>query len=1045
VETVVKQQIAEAKYRSERDAVDDLLARSTLDKARRASVRDAAIRMVNRCRRNSHRSGTLDAFLLEFGLSNREGVALMCLAESLLRIPDDETADRLIAEIIQTGNWADHNLHSHSLFVNASVWGLMLTGRMFSAEAEASHPIFSQLVQKLSAPVVRQAIQQAMKIMSGQYVLGRTIEEASARGQQRNREGTRFSFDMLGEGARTLRDADRYFAAYRHAIEKISASNTASSVATANGISVKLSALHPRFEAKQRGLVFAELMPRVKQLALMACRANIGFSLDAEEADRLELMLDIFDALVRDEDLQGWDGLGFVLQAYQKRAVHVADWLVALANGTNRRFMVRLVKGAYWDWEIKHAQQQGMPDYPVYTRKCHTDLSYEVCAEILLQAQERLFPQFATHNAHTVATIAELVDDTTRFEFQRLHGMGHLMYDQMVESGCDRPVRVYAPVGSHKDLLPYLVRRLLENGANSSFVSRFFDEQTAAEDLIRDPVAQTRSSRDRRNTNIPVPAAIYSSQAHPWKNSSGVDLTAHATLTALEKRIQVSRDSPARAAPVVNGERLSGPAREIRNPADRQQVVGEVIEASEAHIEAALACAHRSQRDWDATPVDERAACLEKAADLMEAAMEELVALIVLEAGRTIDDAVSEVREAVDFCRYYAQRARADFKVTRLPGPTGELNQLSLQGCGTFFCISPWNFPLAIFIGQVSAALVAGNAVLAKPAEQTPLIAAKAVDNLLQAGIPTGVLHLLPGDGPTVGAQVLQDPGLSGVVFTGSTQTAQRINRMLAEREGAIVPLIAETGGQNVMIVDTTALPEQVVDDVIVSAFKSAGQRCSALRVLYLHEDIADDVITMLRGAMESLVPGDPSRAATDVGPVIDDEAKRTLEMHAHKMRQEGRFAGKCAGSDALEKGSFVVPQLFEIDSITQLAAEVFGPVLHVIRYETAGLEKILGQINALGYGLTMGIHSRIEGFARHVFRTTRIGNTYVNRNMVGAVVGVNCFGGRGLSGTGPKAGGPYYLHRFAVERTWTDNTVARGGNAELLNLDERGRTKSGN
>ena len=849
---------------------------------------------------------------------------------------------------------------------------------------------------------------------------------------------------MLGEGARTLRDADRYFDAYRNAIEKISANNTSPAVETADGISVKLSALHPRFEARQRGRVFAELMPRVKQLALMAYRAKLGFSLDAEEADRLELMLDIFAALVRDEELQGWDGLGFVLQAYQKRAVHVADWLVALAHETDRRFMVRLVKGAYWDWEIKHAQQHGMPDYPVYTRKCHTDLSYEVCAQILLQAQERLYPQFATHNAHTVATITELADDTTTFEFQRLHGMGHLMYDEMLESGCDRPVRVYAPVGSHKDLLPYLVRRLLENGANSSFVSRFFDETTAAEDLIRDPVEQTLSSRDRRNTNIPVPSAIYASQAHPWKNSAGIDLTDHATLTALEKRIRVSRDSTAYAAPVVNGERLSGPAREIRNPADRQHVVGQVIEASEAHIQAALACAQRSQRGWDATPVDERAGCLEKAADRMEAAMEDLIALIVLEAGRTIDDAVSEVREAVDFCRYYAQRARADFEVTRLPGPTGELNQLSLHGCGTFFCISPWNFPLAIFIGQVSAALVAGNAVLAKPAEQTPLIAAKAVDILLQAGIPTGVLHLLPGDGPTVGAQVLQDPGLSGVAFTGSTQTAQRINRMLAEREGAILPLIAETGGLNVMIVDTSALPEQVVDDVIVSAFKSAGQRCSALRVLYLHEDIADDVITMLRGAMESLVPGDPSLVATDVGPVIDDAAKSTLERHARMLRREGRFVGKCTGSDELDKGSFVVPQLYEIDSITQLSGEVFGPVLHVIRYGTAEFADILAQINALGYGLTMGIHSRIEGFARHVFHTTRIGNTYVNRNMVGAVVGVNCFGGRGLSGTGPKAGGPFYLHRFAVERTWTDNTVARGGNAELLNLDERGRTRSG-
>lgn len=1033
----MKQRITRAKYQRERDAVEDLLARSILDNARRTRVRETAIQMVNACRENSHRAGTLDAFLLEFGLSNREGVALMCLAESLLRIPDDETADRLIAEIIQSGNWADHNLHSHSPFVNASVWALMLTGKMFSVESEESHPIFSHMIQKLSAPVVRQAIQQAVKIISGQYVLGRTISEASVRGQRRNRAGTRFSFDMLGEGARTRFDADRYFAAYRDAIQEISQSNTASDVERADGISVKLSALHPRFEAKQRRLVFAELMPRVKNLALIACRANLGFSLDAEEADRLELMLDIFEVLVRDAELQGWDGLGFVLQAYQKRAVHVADWLVALATDTDRRFMVRLVKGAYWDWEIKHAQAHGMPDYPVFTRKCHTDLSYQICAGILLDAHGRVFPQFATHNAHTVATVTQLAGENSAFEFQRLHGMGHLMYDQMAESGCDRPVRVYAPVGSHKDLLPYLVRRLLENGANSSFVSRFFDEQVAAEDLIQDPIEQTLSSQDRRNANIPVPSAIYSSATHPWKNSTGVDLSDDATLTALEESIQDAKEAKVHAAPIINGEWMSGPTREIRNPADWRQIVGTVIEAGETHITAALACTGRSQPDWDATDVNERARCLEKTADLMEQSMTDLVALIVLEAGRTIDDAVSEVREAVDFCRYYAQRARADFEITELPGPTGEMNQLSLKGCGTFICISPWNFPLAIFTGQVCAALVAGNAVLAKPAEQTPLIAAKAVGILLQAGIPKGVLHLLPGDGPTVGAQALRHPGLSGVAFTGSMATAQRINRMLAEREGAILPLIAETGGQNVMIVDATALPEQVVDDVIVSAFKSAGQRCSALRVLYLQADVADEVISMLRGAMETLVVGDPSLAATDVGPVIDGAAKKALDRHESTMRRKARFVGQCVGSDALDKGSFVVPQLYEIDSITQLSGEVFGPILHVIRYQTAELATIFDEINDLGYGLTMGIHSRIESFARHVFHSTSIGNTYVNRNMVGAVVGVNCFGGHGLSGTGPKAGGPFYLHRFVVERTYTDNTVARGGNAELLNLTE--------
>ncbi len=1037
----LRTRIHQLTHADEPEVVGALLQASQLDSDRREQVRLYGVALVESCRALKHRAGTLDAFLQEFGLSNKEGIALMCLAESLLRVPDEETADRLIAEKILSGDWVSHKGHSESRFVNASVWGLMLTGKVVHLESEVTGDTASwmkRLVSSLGEPVVRRAVLQAMRIMGGQYVLGRTIDEAMRKGTADNPPGTRFSFDMLGEGARTERDAQAYFDAYASAIRAICAAGMRDKVVESDGISVKLSALHPRYEYRQKRRVMNELYPRVKQLALLARAGGIGFTIDAEEADRLELSLDIFEALSRDVELDEWDGLGFVLQAYQKRAVRVADWLAALAQDCGRRFMVRLVKGAYWDGEIKHAQQQGLADYTVFTRKCHSDLSYQVCAQILLASPAAIFPQFATHNAHTVATVRELAGSGAPFEFQRLHGMGHLLYDQVLAEHPDTAIRVYAPVGNHRDLLPYLVRRLLENGANSSFVNRFLDARTPAEALMRDPTEEVRSHGVARHTGIPVPRALYQHEQLPWLNATGVDLADPVSIKPLLQSVASAAEQHHTAAPIVGGELQSGSAKSVHSPASREHVVGEVVEASAAHIDEALTRAAKARSGWEAAGVQVRADCLDRMAELLELHTHDLVGLIVAEAGRTIDDAVSEVREAVDFCRYYAQQGRARFgEPTVLPGPTGELNELSLHGRGVFLCISPWNFPLAIFIGQVSAALVAGNAVIAKPAQQTPLIAARAVTLLLQSGVPGDVLHLLTGDGVTVGSALVGDSRIAGVAFTGSTQTARSINLQLAQREGEIVPLIAETGGLNVMLVDGTALPEQVVDDVITSAFQSAGQRCSALRVLYLQEEIADGVIDMLRGAMQELNVGAPAALSTDVGPVIDLTARQMLERHEVRMLEEGVRLAACELGETHRQGHFVAPQVYEIQHLSQLEQEVFGPVLHIIRYKVSEFSSVLEDINASGFGLTLGVHSRIDGFASDVFNGTRVGNTYINRDMVGAVVGVNPFGGQGLSGTGPKAGGPNYLLRFATEKTRTDNIVAKGGNTQLFTLQE--------
>jgi RHH-type proline utilization regulon transcriptional repressor/proline dehydrogenase/delta 1-pyrroline-5-carboxylate dehydrogenase len=1011
--STLREAVRAATHAPEPQRLEALLAELPLAPAARAAVHAEAVSLVRRCRGHSRKAGTLDAFLQEFGLSNQEGIALMCLAEALLRVPDEETADRLIAEKIHGGDWGAHRGQSASRFVNASVWGLMLTGRIVRLEDETIAETDSwmrRLVGKLGEPVVRQAVLQAMRIMGGQYVLGRSIAEALQRGVAENRRGTRFSFDMLGEGARTDADAQRYFEAYADAIRTISTGGERSELA-ANGISVKLSALHPRYAYQQAERVREELLPRIRELALMAARGRLALSIDAEECDRLDLSMELFEALARDPALAGWDGLGFVLQGYQKRACLVADWLVALGRETGHRLPVRLVKGAYWDSEIKHAQEQGLADYPVFTRKCHSDLSYESCAARLLAAPDAIYPQFATHNAHTVAVVRALAGDA-EFEFQRLHGMGQLLYDELQAEDPALPVRVYAPVGNHRDLLPYLVRRLLENGANSSFVNRFLDARVAPEELLRDPLEEARELPGWRHTRIPVPRELYGTEPHPWKNARGIDLADPRAVAATLLAMAESAATPARATPIVAGCEGEGEARPVFCPAAPERRVGEVIDADGRAVEAALAAAHAAQPAWDATGVEARAACLERLAETLETHCETLMGLLAVEGGRTVDDSLSEVREAVDFCRYYAQQACAGFAVRSLPGPTGEVNELSLHGRGVFACISPWNFPLAIFTGQVVAALVAGNSVVAKPAEQTPLVAAQVVRWAHAAGVPAEVLALLPGEG-AVGAALVADPRVAGVAFTGGTDTARSIQRRLAERDGPIVPLIAETGGLNCMLVDATALPQA---------------------------DIAERVLDMLAGAMRELRLGDPLRFDTDIGPVIDLEARQKLERHAARMDAEARLVAVCDEPETPGGGYFFAPRVYEIERLEPLESEVFGPVLHVIRYRVEDLPRVYEAINASGYGLTLGVHSRIDGFAREVFRATRVGNTYINRDMVGAIVGVNPFGGQGLSGTGPKAGGPHYLPRFATEKTRTDNVVARGGNTRLFNLEEGGR-----
>jgi RHH-type proline utilization regulon transcriptional repressor/proline dehydrogenase/delta 1-pyrroline-5-carboxylate dehydrogenase len=1032
-----------ALYRAdETEVVERLLKEAELPPEMQDRIAARARRLVDSVRANRVGGGGIDAFMHAYELSSREGVVLMCLAEALLRIPDAETANQLIRDKLREADFGQHLGESDSMFVNASTWALMLTGRVLKMDQGGTDltGILKRLVTRSGEPVIRQAVTQAMKILGRQFVMGRTIDEALERAEATEARGYRYSYDMLGEAARTAADARRYLDAYEKAISAIGKASAGKGPIKGPGISIKLSALHPRYEFAQRHRVMTELVPRILRLAQTAKRFDIGFTIDAEEADRLDLSLDVIEAVSADPSLAGWNGFGLAIQGYQKRCSALIDWLGDMARRHKRRLMVRLVKGAYWDSEIKNSQERGLPGYPVFTRKASTDVSYLACAKKLIADPEAFFPQFATHNAHSLSAVIEMAGGEAaardKLEFQRLHGMGEPLYEQVVPpETMGIAARIYAPVGSHEDLLAYLVRRLLENGANTSFVNRIVDEKAPLDEIVADPVAKVRKLVSKPHPRIPQPSGIYGAERI---NSQGIDLTDLDSLAPLKAEIESAAARSWRTAPIIGGYPTAGEGDAVPNPADLRQTVGRVVNATARDVDNAISRAQRAFPDWAATAAGERAACLERAADMLEAERGAVLALCIREAGKTVMDALAELREAVDFCRYYAARCRADFGQPRLmPGPTGERNQLALHGRGVFACISPWNFPLAIFMGQVTAALAAGNAVIAKPAEQTPLIAGLAVAILHRAGVPGDVLHLLPGDGAAVGAPLVADPRIAGVAFTGSTEVARAINRVLAAKDGPIVPLIAETGGQNALIVDSSALPEQVVRDTVVSGFQSAGQRCSALRVLFVQQDIAPKLTEMLAGAMAELKIGDPALLSTDVGPVIDKDAKEMLEKHAARMAREGRLIHETQLGADCRHGTFFAPRAYQIDSLSRLEREVFGPILHVISYAGDRLDEVIEAINRTGYGLTLGIHSRIDSRAEHIVSRLRVGNAYVNRNMIGAVVGVQPFGGEGLSGTGPKAGGPHYLHRFATERTLSVDTTASGGNASLLSLNE--------
>ena len=1021
--------------------VSEMLEFARLGAAEQQSIHLKAMELVAAARRRRAGKGGVEAFLQQYHLASQEGVVLMCLAEALLRIPDAETADRLIADKISTGQWSEYLGEAESLFVNASTWGLMLTGQLVRpADSDLRDPasVLRRLVARLGEPVVRAAFRQAMRIMGHQFVMGRTIGEALERAAGGDDAHYRHTYDMLGESALTAADAERYMQAYSAAIASVGASVRAGSAPESwPSISVKLSALHPRYEYGRRRQVLSELGARIESLALEASAAGIALTIDAEEADRLELSLEVLDRLLRQPKLAGWDGLGLAVQAYSKRAADVLRYLDRCAEECGRVLNVRLVKGAYWDSEIKRAQERGLPGYPVYTRKQNTDVGYLACARILLDGSRRVYPQFATHNAHTVASIMHIAAARGReFEFQRLHGMGEELFAEVTDpAGLALPCRVYAPVGSHEDLLPYLVRRLLENGSNTSFVNRVVDEALPLEEVVSDPVAEVLQAGPGPHPGIPLPVALFGPTR---RNSAGLNLADGSEQRRLADACQQALAVPLTAGPIVGGRENPGRARKILCPSDLDRAVGEVMEADVALVGEALTLAAAAQAEWDRKPAGERAAILRDAADWLERDSARFVAICVTEAGKSVPDSIAEVREAVDFLRYYAVRAEQEFaQPLALPGPTGESNRLVLRGRGVFACISPWNFPLAIFTGQVAAALAAGNCVIAKPAAQTPLVAAAMVRLLHEAGVPGNVLHLVPGPGSSVGGALVADPRVAGVVFTGSTETARMINRTLAAREGALPVLIAETGGQNAMLVDSSALPEQVVHDAILSAFNSAGQRCSALRVLYVQKDIADRVLELLAGAMDQLAIGDPALLSTDVGPVIDAASLATLEQHAAAIVAGARWHHRAPLPGGLKRGHYFAPLAVEIESIARLEREVFGPILHIVRFAASGLDAVIDEINGSGYGLTLGVHTRIDSVARRVAVRAKVGNVYVNRNMIGAVVGVQPFGGRGLSGTGPKAGGPYYLPRFATEQTITTNTAAVGGNATLLSLGE--------
>ena len=1029
----------QGKFADETATVRGLLDRMPLDGTERAAVLAAAVGLVEHARASVKKQGVVESFLQEFSLGTREGLALMCLAEALLRTPDEETRDRLIAEKIGSADWSSHLGQSDSLFVNASTWGLMLTGKLVDVDEEARTDLpgfLKRIVGRLGEPVIREAVAAAVRIMGEQFVVGRTIEAALKRS---NREGWLCSFDMLGEGARTAHDAERYEKIYADAITAVGKTAKGQGPEAGHGVSVKLSALSPRYEATHEARVWDELYPRILRLARIAAQYDINFTMDAEEADRLALSLKLLDRLAREPELGGWTGLGLAVQAYQKRCPEVIRRVAELAKTSGRRLMVRLVKGAYWDTEIKRAQVFGRTDYPVFTTKAATDLNYLVCAKAMIEAAPHIYSQFATHNAHSLAAVYKMASErSVKIEFQRLHGMGEALYDAARDAFGPVTVRAYAPVGGHEDLLPYLVRRLLENGANSSFVHALLDERVPASAVAADPISAVEAHPDR-HAKIPTPKDMYMDRQNSQgrQNSLGRDYSQAADRERHAVALQKVDSETLTAGPIIGGKLKAGTnAQPVTNPFDTTRVLGHVSEATEADIDAAVDAAARAQIAWDRKGGAGRGAVLRAMADALEANMDRLVALLSREAGKTLNDGVAEIREAADFCRYYAMLAERDFGgPTELKGPVGEINQLVLHGRGVFACISPWNFPLAIFTGQIAAALAAGNAVLAKPAEQTPLIAAEAVRLYYKAGLDPNLLALVPGRGETVGAKLVSHPGIDGVAFTGGTDTANLINRSLAARPGAIIPFIAETGGLNGMFVDTTALKEQIIDDVILSAFGSSGQRCSALRLLYVPHDAADALIEGLKGALAAQVVGDPTDPATDIGPVIDADARAALDAHLKRLEGDAKIIARAVLPAGADKGHLFAPTIAEIPTADYLEREVFGPILHICRYEPSKLKETASKLAARGYGLTLGVHSRIEAFAEEVARLVPAGNVYINRSIIGAVVGVQPFGGEGLSGTGPKAGGPYSLIRYAAEKAISNNISAQGGDPALLNL----------
>ena len=1016
-QTPLRQAVTDAYRRDEIEAVQDMLQRAQMTDEERNAASELARRLVTQVRSSRTKASGVDALMHEFSLSSEEGVALMCLAEALLRIPDNATRDRLIADKISEGNWKSHLNNSPSLFVNAAAWGLLITGKLTTNTSEKNMgSALSRMISKGGAPLIRQGVNYAMRLLGKQFVTGQTIEEALQNGKEREKMGYRFSFDMLGEAAYTEEDANRYYNDYVQAIHAIGKDAAGQGVYEGNGISVKLSAIHPRYSRAQHERVMSELLPRLKELFLLGKKYDIGINIDAEEANRLELSLDLMEALVSDPDLAGYKGIGFVVQAYQKRCPFVIDYLIDLARRNNQKLMIRLVKGAYWDSEVKWAQVDGMEGYPTYTRKVHTDISYLACARKLLDAQDAVFPQFATHNAYTLGAIYQMGKGKD-FEHQCLHGMGETLYDQVVgPQNLGRRVRVYAPVGTHETLLAYLVRRLLENGANSSFVNQIVDENISIDRLIKSPFDTIAEQGIHLHPALPLPRDLYGKGR---LNSQGVDFSNENVLQNLQEKLNQASSEDFHAASIVNGEaRNVGEAQPVRNPADHNDVVGTVSFADAALAQEAIGAAVAALPEWSAKPASERADCLRRFADLLEQHTPALMMLAVREAGKTLNNAVAEVREAVDFCRYYANEAE-----NTLPKDA--------KAVGAIVAISPWNFPLAIFTGEVVSALAAGNTVIAKPAEQTSLIATYAVSLMHQAGIPTSALQLVLGAGD-VGSALTGDARIGGVIFTGSTEVARLINKALSKRDDSPV-LIAETGGQNAMIVDSTALPEQVCLDVLNSAFDSAGQRCSALRILCVQEDVADKMINIIKGAMDELVVGKPIQLTTDIGPVIDVEAQQNLLAHINKMKGVAKAYHeiKTAADVDDNNSTFVRPILFELNNLNELQREVFGPVLHVVRYRASELDQLIDQINAKGYALTSGVHSRIEGTVDHIRDRIEAGNIYVNRNIVGAVVGVQPFGGHGLSGTGPKAGGSFYLQRLVRTPEWVAPTLSRIGQAD--------------